>query len=47
MLSIKAIAFGPHIGAYLCLIASLLMVFAAIDRIHQLNLLSDNNYALD
>jgi hypothetical protein len=46
MLSIKAIAFGPHIGAYLCLIASLLIVFAAIDRIHELNLLSDNKYAL-
>jgi|APHM01.1.fsa_nt_gi hypothetical protein len=44
MLSIKAISFGAHAGAYLCLIATLLILFAAIDRIHKLDLLSNNGY---
>ena len=47
MLAIKSIEFSAHAGGLLCMAASLLLVLAAIDRIHELGLLADNRYTVE
>jgi hypothetical protein len=45
MLALKSVGFAPHLGAFMCLIASVILYALGVDRHFQLGFVTDNHYS--